>query len=191
MALIGYARVSTQKQDLTDQINQLKNAGCEKIFEGKNSGKKESNAARLKELLSYVREGDTVIVTKLDRFGRSLIQVLAVLEEFRERKIDFKTLDGIIDTTKRNDPISIATIQLLGLFSELERNFIVMRTQEGKLAKGKSAIGGRPRKLSGDFLEQFKKDVIAKKSLPKLSQKYSISISTAARQRKRILDDLR
>lgn len=190
MALIGYARVSTQKQDLTDQINQLKNAGCEKIFEGKNSGKKESNAARLKELLSYVREGDTVIVTKLDRFGRSLIQVLAVLEEFRERKIDFKTLDGIIDTTKRNDPISIATIQLLGLFSELERNFIVMRTQEGKLAKGKSAIGGRPRKLSGDFLEQFKKDVIAKKSLPKLSQKYAISISTAARQRKRILDDL-
>lgn len=190
MALIGYARVSTQKQDLTDQINQLKNAGCEKIFEGKNSGKKESNAARLKELLSYVREGDTVIVTKLDRFGRSLIQVLAVLEEFRERKIDFKTLDGIIDTTKRNDPISIATIQLLGLFSELERNFIVMRTQEGKLAKGKSAIGGRPRKLSGDFLEQFKKDVIAKKNLPKLSQKYAISISTAARQRKRILDDL-
>lgn len=191
MAKVGYARVSTQKQDLTDQITQLKNAGCEKIFEGKNSGKKESNAARLKELLSYVREGDTVIVTKLDRFGRSLIQVLAVLEEFRERKIDFKTLDGIIDTTKRNDPISIATIQLLGLFSELERNFIVMRTQEGKLAKGKSAIGGRPRKLSGDILEQFKKDVLAKKSLPKLSQKYAISISTAARQRKRILDDLR
>lgn len=108
-----------------------------------------------------------------------------------KRKIDFKTLDGIIDTTKRNDPISIATIQLLGLFSELERNFIVMRTQEGKLAKGKSAIGGRPRKLSGDILEQFKKDVLAKKSLPKLSQKYAISISTAARQRKRILDDLR
>ena len=190
MAKIGYARVSTQKQDLTDQINQLKNAGCEKIFEGKNSGKKESNAARLKELLSYVREGDTVIVTKLDRFGRSLIQVLAVLEEFRERKIDFKTLDGIIDTTKRNDPISIATIQLLGLFSELERNFIVMRTQEGKLAKGKSAIGGRPQKLSGDILEQFKKDVLAKRSLSKLSQKYAISISTVARLRKRILDDL-
>lgn len=191
MALIGYARVSTLKQDLTDQITQLKNAGCEKIFEGKNSGKKESNAARLKELLSYVREGDTVIVTKLDRFGRSLIQVLAVLDEFRERKIDFKTLDGIIDTTKRNDPISIATIQLLGLFSELERNFIVMRTQEGKLAKGKSAIGGRPQKLSGYILEQFKKDVLTKKSLSKLSQKYAISISTAARQRKRILDDLR
>lgn len=190
MAKIGYARVSTQKQDLTDQINQLKAAGCEKIFEGKNSGKKESNATRLKELLSYVREGDTVIVTKLDRFGRSLIQVLAVLEEFRERKIDFKTLDGIIDTTKRNDPISIATIQLLGLFSELERNFIVMRTQEGKLAKGKSAIGGRPQKLSGDILEQFKKDVLAKRSLSKLSQKYAISISTVARLRKRILDDL-
>ncbi len=188
MALIGYARVSTNAQDLTTQVEQLKSAGCKKIFEGKNSGKKESNAARLKELLSYVREGDTVMVTKLDRFGRSLVQVLSVLDELKGRKIDFKTLDGIIDTTKRNDPISIAMIQLLGLFSELERNFIVVRTQEGKLAKGKAAIGGRPQKLTGEALAKFKQDVLAKKSLSKLSQKYDISISTAARQRKRVLN---
>lgn len=83
MALIGYARVSTIAQDLTIQIEQLKAAGCEKIFEGKNSGKKESNTARLKDLLSYIREGDTVIVTKIDRLGRSLVQVLSVLDELR------------------------------------------------------------------------------------------------------------
>lgn len=186
MAKVGYARVSTQKQDLTDQINQLKNAGCEKIFEGKNSGKKESNAARLKELLSYVREGDTVIVTKLDRFGRSLIQVLAVLEEFKKRKIDFKTLDGIIDTTKRNDPISIATIQLLGLFSELERNFIVMRTQEGKLAKGKSAIGGRPKILSEKSEKRLIKDILKGLSINELAEKYRVSRGTISRYKKQM-----
>lgn len=191
MALVGFARVSTREQDLSEQIRQLKQAGCEKIFEGKNSGKKESNADRLSELKSWIRDGDIVVVTKLDRLGRSLRQVLEVLDDFQRRNIGFKTLDGAIDTTKRNDPIAMAMIQLLGLFSELERNFIVTRTQEGKLAKGKSAVGGRPQKLSGDILEQFKKDVIAQKSLSKLSAKYLISISTAARHRKKILNDFR
>lgn len=186
MALIGYARVSTQKQDLTIQIEQFTAAGCKKIFEGKHSGKRESNAARLAELLAYVREGDTVIVTKLDRLGRSLGQVLNVLDELRERNIAFKTLDGKIDTTERNDPIAIATIQLLGIFSELERNFIVNRTQEGKLAKGK--FGGRPPSLSPDDFKKFKADVVAGKSLTQLAKDYKISVSSAQRYKKKITD---
>lgn len=184
MALIGYARVSTQKQDLTDQIEQLQAAGCEKIFEGKNSGKKESNAARLAELLTYIREGDIVVVTKLDRLGRSLTQVLGVLDELKERKIAFKTLDGAIDTSKRNDPIATAMIQLLGLFSELERNFIVSRTQEGKIAKGR--VGGRRHALSDDDLKTFKKDMDAGKSILDLAKKYDISVSTVLRTKLRI-----
>lgn len=187
MALIGFARVSTQKQDLTEQITALEQAGCTKIFQGKNSGKKESNSERLTELLSYIREGDIVIVTKLDRLGRSLKQVLTILDELKERKIDFRTLDGSIDTTKRNDPISIAMIQLLGLFSELERNFIVSRTQEGKLAKGKDGIGGRPKKISDEKLKQFEKDVLAGKSISQLSKAHNISESTAFRYRKKLL----
>ncbi|WP_129582311.1 recombinase family protein, partial [Rodentibacter caecimuris] len=90
MALVGFARVSSLEQDLTEQVNALNKAGCERIFEGKNSGKKESNADRLKELQDYVREGDVVVVTKLDRLGRSVTQVLTVLDSFRERKIGFK-----------------------------------------------------------------------------------------------------
>ncbi|NNH97786.1 recombinase family protein [Pasteurella multocida] len=186
MALIGFARVSTNQQDLTEQIKALNNVGCKKIFLGKNSGKKENNSERLSKLISYIREGDVVVVTKLDRLGRSLVQVISFLEYLRENKIDFKTLDGVIDTTKRNDPISIALIHLLSLFSELERNLILSRITEGKLAKGKDGIGGRPRKISKEKLSQFRMDVLKRKSLKELSTKYGISISTAYRERKKL-----
>ena len=78
--LVGFARVSTIEQDLSIQLTRLSEIGCEKIFEGKNSGKKEGNAARLEELQKYVREGDIVVVTKLDRLGRSLSHILRVLD---------------------------------------------------------------------------------------------------------------
>ncbi|MDG2957144.1 recombinase family protein [Bisgaard Taxon 10/6] len=187
MALIGFARVSTQKQDLRDQLEQLQKAGCEKIFKGKNSGKKENNAERLAELRAYIREGDTVVVTKIDRLGRSVLQILSVLEELQERKIYFKSLDGIIDTENRNDPCSIALIRLVSVFAELDRNFIVTRMREGKLAKGEAGIGGRPKKLTGEILNKFKRDLKQGKSLSKLSKKYGVSIATASRARRKIL----
>lgn len=190
MALVGFARVSTREQDLSEQIKQLKQAGCEKIFEGKNSGKKESNADRLSELRNWIRDGDIVVVTKLDRLGRSLKQVLEVLDDFQQRNIGFKTLDGAIDTTKRNDPIAMAMIQLLGLFSELERNFIVTRTQEGKLARGKAGKGGRPKALSDSDLIEFKEDTKNQLTIEKLSMKYNISLSSARRYRQQVLEQL-
>ncbi|MFW9274174.1 recombinase family protein, partial [Glaesserella parasuis] len=98
---------------------------------------------------NYIREGDTVVVTKLDRLGRSLSQCLKVLDILTVNKIGFIALNQGIDTTKRKDPMAMAMIHLLGLFAELERNFIVERTQGGKLAKIESgdlkAIGGRPK----------------------------------------------
>ncbi|HAS02835.1 MAG TPA: hypothetical protein DCR57_03600 [Pasteurella multocida] len=124
MARIGFARVSTQKQDLAEQLIALKNVGCEKIFAGKHSGKAESNKQQLNELLNYIRDGDVVIVTKLDRLGRSLSQCLQVLDIFQEKNVSFIALDQGINTEKRNDPMSLAMIQLLGIFAELERNFI-------------------------------------------------------------------
>ena len=187
MALVGFARVSTHKQDIKDQIDQLKKAGCKKIFEGKNSGNRENNAERLSELLNYIREGDVVVVTRLDRLGRSALQVIGVITEFHDRKIDFKTLDGMFDTTVRNDPLSIALTQLLSVLAELERNFIIARTKEGKLAKGKDGIGGRPQKITDKILKEFRKDVAKEKSLSALSKKYNISTTTAYRVRRKIL----
>lgn len=204
MAKIGYARVSTIKQDLSEQITALKKFGCEKIFSGKFSGKDEyededletiltriqQNKVQLDKMLNYVREGDIVVVTKIDRLGRSLIQCLKTLDYFKQNKIGFVALDQGIDTTKRKDPMAMAMIHLLGLFAELERNFIVERTQGGKLAKVESgdlkAIGGRPKKLSQKDEEKLVKDILKGGSINELAKKYEVSRATISRYKKRV-----
>ncbi|HHF3359006.1 TPA: recombinase family protein [Haemophilus influenzae] len=204
MAKIGYARVSTLRQDLSEQITALKKFGCEKIFSGKFSGKDgyedydletilttiQQNKVQLDKMLNYVREGDIVVVTKIDRLGRSLIQCLKTLDYFKQNKIGFVALDQGIDTTKRKDPMAMAMIHLLGLFAELERNFIVERTQGGKLAKIESgdlkAIGGRPKKLSEKMEERLAKDIKKKLSINELSKKYEVSRATISRYKKKI-----
>lgn len=188
MAKIGYARVSTLKQDLGEQITELEKFGCKKIFSGKHSGKAEKNEEQLNELLNYIREGDTVVVTKLDRLGRSLSQCLKVLDIFLEKEIGFIALNQSIDTTKRKDPMAMAMIHLLGLFAELERNFIVERTQGGKLAKVESgdlkAIGGRPKKLSEKAEEKLVKDILKGGSINELAKKYEVSRATISRYKR-------
>ena len=200
MAKIGYARVSTTKQDLSEQITALKKFGCEKIFSGKFSGKDEDletiltrvkqNKVQLDKMLNYVREGDIVVVTKIDRLGRSLIQCLKTLDYFKQNKIGFVALDQGIDTTKRKDPMAMAMIHLLGLFAELERNFIVERTQGGKLAKVESgdlkAIGGRPKKLSEKAEEKLAKDILKGQSINQLAKKYEVSRATISRYKRKI-----
>ena len=104
MALIGFARVSTVGQSYEEQIKQLEKIGCFKIFVGKNSGEKGKNRARLDELLNFVRDGDTIVVTKLDRLGRSTSQILSLYEELENRGVGLKSLDGAIDTEKKSDP---------------------------------------------------------------------------------------
>lgn len=190
MAKIGYARVSTIKQDLSEQISALEKFGCTKIFSGKHSGKAEKNEEQLNELLNYIREGDTLVVTKLDRLGRSLSQCLKMLDFLLENKIGFIALNQSIDTTKRKDPMAMAMIHLLGLFAELERNFIVERTQGGKLAKvesgDSSAIGGRPKKLSQKNEEKLIKDIKKNYSINVLANKYDVSRATISRYKKRV-----
>lgn len=202
MAKIGYARVSTVKQDLSEQIAALEKFGCEKIFFGKFSGKAKDedfntilrrvaqSQIQLNNMLNYVREGDVVVVTKLDRLGRSLIQCLKTLDYFKQNKIGFIALDQGIDTTKRKDPMAMAMIHLLGLFAELERNFIVERTQGGKLAKIESgdlkAIGGRPKKLSEKAEEKLAKDILKGLSINELAKKYEVSRATISRYKRKI-----
>lgn len=148
MAKIGYVRVSTQTQDLSEQLTALRKFGCEKIFSGKFSGKAldseeldtvltriKQNQAQLDKMLNFIREGDVVVVTKVDRLGRSLGQFMKVFEVLRRKKVGFIALDQGIDTTKRSDPMAMAMIHLLGLFAELERSFIVSVLKRGKEPK--------------------------------------------------------
>lgn len=197
MAKIGYARVSSLKQDLSEQITALKKFGCKKIFSGKFSGKAQDedletilrkniqNKIQLENMLNYIREGDIVVVTRLDRLGRSLIQCLRTLEYFKQNKIGFIALDQGIDTTKNKDPMAMAMIHLLGLFAELERSFIIERTKGGKLAKIKAghlkAIGGRPPKVTEKIRSKIYKDFSEGMSIRESVEKYALSKATIAR----------
>lgn len=186
MALIGFARVSTIGQSYEEQVKQLKKAGCFKIFVGKNSGEKSKNRARLDELLAFVREGDTIVITKLDRLGRSASQLLNLYEDLESRGVSLKSLDGMIDTEKRNDPFDKIKCVFMAQLAEMERNLIRERTMEGRLAKGEAGKGGRPKSLDQNARKTFEKDIKKGLSLEDLSKKYSISKSTAYRERKKI-----
>lgn len=137
MANIGYARVSTSEQDLTLQLDALKAEGCEPIYFGKQSGAGKQNEEKLAELIQYIRKGDVVMVTKLDRLGRSLKGVLSTIDAIHEKGATLKSLDGAIDTSNRS-PFAKAIISLLGTFAQLERDLIVTRTSEGRDAAKKA-----------------------------------------------------
>ena len=198
MAKIGYARVSTQAQDLSEQLIALENFGCEKIFSGKFSGKAldredldtvltriKQNQAQLDKMLGYIREGDIVVVTKVDRLGRSLSQFMKVFDELRRKNVGFIALDQGIDTTKRSDPMAMAMIHLLGLFAELERSCIVERTSEGKRAKiaagNLQAKGGRPPKVTPAIRQKIMKDFESGLSILDVATRYSLSKATSAK----------
>jgi DNA invertase Pin-like site-specific DNA recombinase len=109
MALIGYARVSTVGQDLAVQMERLTKEGCSKIFASKHSGKSGTNKEKLAELLDYVREADTVVITKLDRLGRSLTQVLNTIELLKQKGVCLRALDQNLDTSD-DAPLSQAMV---------------------------------------------------------------------------------
>lgn len=179
MARIGFARVSSVGQNLDAQVKRLEAAGCDRVISGKHSGKKETNAQALGELLATVEAGDVVVVTKIDRLGRSLSQVLQTLDTLEDRGISLVALDQNLDTTRRQDPLSRAMVHLLGMFAELERNLIVERTQEGKLATGN--YGGRPHKLSDKQREEIRRRHAKGESKNALSAVYGVSRATVRR----------
>jgi DNA invertase Pin-like site-specific DNA recombinase len=143
--LIGYARVSTHEQTLTLQQDALTKAGCTKIFTDTASGAKAERKG-LEEALSYVRKGDTFVVWRLDRLGRSLPHLIATMTDLEVRGIGFKSLTENIDTTTSGGKL---IFHIFGALAEFERNLIRERTQAGlTAARARGRIGGRPKALS-------------------------------------------
>jgi DNA invertase Pin-like site-specific DNA recombinase len=141
---IGYVRVSKQEQHEALQIDALKAAGCEKWFVDKMTGSKAERKG-LDEALAYVRPGDTFVVWKLDRAGRSLTHLIELLKGLQERGIEFISLTEQIDTTT---PGGKLIFHLMGALAEFERDLIRERTNAGlAAAKARGRVGGRPRKL--------------------------------------------
>ena len=138
---IGYARVSTEDQQLESQIELLEKEGCEKIFQEKKSGAT-SDREELREALSILRKGDTLIVSKLDRLGRTVKQLVELIDNLNEKGIQFKSIHDAIDTTTANGRFFF---HIMSAFSELERELIKERTQIGlDSARSRGRLGGRP-----------------------------------------------
>ncbi|WP_109104179.1 recombinase family protein [Aggregatibacter segnis] len=128
--------------------------------------------------------GDTIVVTKLDRLGRSTSQILSLYEELESRGVGLKSLDGVIDTQKRSDPFDKVKFVFMAALSEMERNLIRERTMEGRLAKGEAGKGGRPKKLSEKEEKRLLKDIAEGCSINTLSKKYGVSRATISRYKK-------
>lgn len=181
MAKIGFARVSTRDQDLSQQLNLLETEGCKPIFSGKHSGTSKVNEAKLSELVSYIRDGDVVVVTKLDRLGRSLKQILKTIELIHSKDATLRSLDGAIDTSN-NSPFAKATISLIGTFAQLERDLIVDRTSEGRQQAMANGIKfGRPPVLTVEKKMQVVKEYKSGRTMEDLANKYKVSRPTISR----------
>lgn len=179
MAIIGFARVSTSEQELTLQLSQLREALCEKVFYGQHSGASTINVEKLNELINYIRSGDVVLVTKLDRLGRSLKSILTVIDQIHAEGASLRSLDGVIDTSN-DSPMAKAVVNLLGAFAQLERDLIVSRTREGRekaMAEGK--VFGRPRQIDDKSRNAIKKNQT--NNISELAKKYGVSRTTINR----------
>lgn len=142
---LGYARVSTEDQDTTAQQEALQRAGVDRIYVEQASGGR-WDRPELQRMLDQLREGDVVVVVKLDRLTRSLRDLLRVLERIETAGAGFCSLTEAVDTTTAGGRMMM---QLLGAFAEFERSMVRERTRAGlQSARCQGRIGGRPRKLS-------------------------------------------
>ena len=142
--LVGYARVSTQDQKPELQLDALKAAGCEKVFVEKASGAQRERP-ELTAALDYVRDGDTLVVWKLDRLARSMKQLIETVEGLEDKGIGFRSLTEAIDTTTAGGKL---VFHVFGALAEFERSIIRERTRAGlDAARARGRKGGRPPKL--------------------------------------------
>jgi DNA invertase Pin-like site-specific DNA recombinase len=139
--LIGYARISTDDQNAQLQVDALMAAGCIKVFTDKASGSL-ANRPQLDKMLDQLRPDDVVVVWRLDRLGRSLKNLIALVEELANRGVGFRSLSESIDTTTANGRLFFS---VMGALAEFERDLIRERTNAGlAAARARGRVGGRP-----------------------------------------------
>jgi DNA invertase Pin-like site-specific DNA recombinase len=177
--LTGYARVSTHEQTINLQRDALTKAGCDKIFTDTASGAKAERKG-LEEALNYVRKGDTLVVWRLDRLGRSLPHLITTLTALESRGIGFKSLTENIDTTTSGGKL---IFHIFGALAEFERNLIRERTTAGlTAARARGKTGGRPKSLTDRQISIAQSLYADKKtSIPEICRTLKISKATLYR----------
>ena len=179
----GYARVSTVHQDLESQLQTLENERCDKIYSEKFTGTK-ADRPQFQELLSILQSGDTLVVTKLDRFARSAADAMQIIKQLFEKGVRVHVLNmGIVENT----PTGRLIFNIMSSFAEFERDMIVERTQEGKaIAKQRDDFReGRPNKYSKKQIEHALK-LLDTHSYTQVEDLTGISKSTLIRAKRKL-----
>src|SRR5271163_5142382 len=174
----GYARVSTDDQNPAMQLAALKKAGCKTVFRDELTGA-HVNRPALARCLKTLQTGDTLIVWKLDRLGRSLRDLIHMLDDFKQQGIKFRSLTEAIDT---ETPTGRAMWQMIGVLAELERSLITERTRAGvKAAQRRGVKFGRKSKLTPDRLAHARKMIDHGKSPTEAAKIIGIARATIYR----------
>ncbi|MFJ4963744.1 recombinase family protein [Streptomyces sp. NPDC088729] len=179
--LIGYARVSTDEQEAQLQHDALTDAGCARIFTDKASGKN-TDRPELTAALDYLRPGDTLCVWKLDRFARSLIDLVTLVDSLADRGIGFKVLTGALASIDPNTPDGRLMLQVVGAMAEFERSLIRERTRAGlDAARAQGRTGGRPAVMDADKLAAAKARKAKGESVKAIAKVLGVSRATLYR----------
>ncbi|MGW6782490.1 recombinase family protein [Streptomyces sp. NPDC054987] len=179
--LIDYARVSTDDQEAQLQQDALTAAGCARVFTDKASGKN-TDRPELAAVLDYVRPGDTLCVWKLDRFARSLIDLVNMLNGLAARGVGFKVLTGALASIDPNTPDGRLMLQVVGAMAEFERSLIKDRTRAGlDAARAQGRVGGRPAVMDVDKLASAKARKAQGESVTAIAKALGVSRATLYR----------
>ena len=177
--LLGYARVSTTEQNPDLQIDALTGAGCLKVFVDRASGSLDDRP-ELARLLDQLRPGDTLVVWKLDRLGRSLRHLIETIRSLEERKVGFRSIQENIDTSS---PGGRLLFHLLASLAEFERDLIRERTRAGlEAARARGRKGGRPSVMTAEKLAAARRlDQGGDQTVAEIARSLSVSRSTLYR----------
>jgi DNA invertase Pin-like site-specific DNA recombinase len=179
MPIVGYARVSSTGQDLGVQLAKLEAAGCDKVFKEKRSGV-DAGRPELKRCLEYLREGDTLLVTKIDRLARSTSDLYRIVSQLAEKGVEFRVLDDpTIDTTSRTGKLVMG---ILALIAEFENDIRRERQMDGiKKARESGTRFGRKPRLVPEKVKQIRKLRAEGTTVPDITRQTGLSKASVYR----------
>jgi DNA invertase Pin-like site-specific DNA recombinase len=176
--LLGYARVSTDQQNLALQLDALTSAGCRRTFRDVGSGSLKQRP-QLEECLSFLQPGDMLVVWRLDRLGRGLKHLIELVEQLDARGVGFKSLTENIDTTTSGGRL---TFHIFGALAQFEREIIRERTRAGvAAARARGRVGGRPPAMTPEKLAAARTMRASKHTMPAIAKALGVSVATLYR----------
>lgn len=180
MAKLGYARVSTEDQNLDLQVRALELHGCDHIVTDKGQSGSRFERPGLNRVLRALREGDTLVVWRLDRLGRSLKHLIETVDRLKERGVHFASLQEAIDTSSAGGNL---IFQIMGALAEFERKLIIERTNAGLAAsKARGVKGGRRRTITAEKLTQARNLIEAGASVAAAAKAIGVGRTTLYRE---------